>query len=72
MSLAHKADDKNMVKELSQDDLQVSYAIYINNAIAEDRIGQIPSIVRSFKADKYGNVQTRRSVMDRFRDALAG
>jgi hypothetical protein len=72
MSLAHKADDKKMVKELSQDDLQVSYAIYINNAIAEDRTGQIPSIVRSFKADKFGNEVTRRSVMDRFRDALAG
>ncbi|MEI6405194.1 MAG: hypothetical protein WCO64_05410 [Actinomycetes bacterium] len=67
MSVAHEA---TTVKELSQDDLQVSYAIMVNNAITEGHETDVPMIVRSFKGEKFNNVMPRRSVLDRVREFL--
>lgn len=65
MSVAHKV---TTMKELSQDDLQVNYAVMVNNAITEGHEADVAMIVRSFNNEKFNNVLPRRSVLDRVRE----
>lgn len=70
MSVAHEAPLKTM-RELSLDDLQVNYAVMVNNAITEGRSNQVPAIVTSFKAQQErGLAPVHKSLWQRFLDYI--
>ncbi|CAB4343793.1 MAG: hypothetical protein F2839_06560 [Actinobacteria bacterium] len=69
MSVAHKAAPKTM-RELSLDDLQVNYAVMVNNAITEGRSNQVATIVRSYNAQRNGLAPLNRSLWQRFLDYI--
>lgn len=56
--------------DLDQAELQGSYAVIVNNVIAEGRESEIPAIVKSYAVVNRRDNQPRLTLVERIRDFL--